>query len=219
MGSWVDQELAGYEFADARLGKRFGILMGQLSRGIGRTIPLARGDWAATKAAYRFLDNDRVDEADILAGHFAATHERFAAVDGPVLVPRDTTESSFTREHAEAIGLTHKVAQGQIERPLVSAPPAHPEPGGSGEKYHRKAEITDRPPRTVMGDRGARSLKTWNRWDEREHAVASHEPRQPSRDQSRARRRMVGLPATMASPGGDREMHSKTTNEANSIFG
>jgi hypothetical protein len=113
MGSWVDQELAGCKFADARLGKRFGILMGQLSQGIGRTIPLACGDWAATKAAYRFLDNDRVDEADILAGHFAATRERFAAVDGPVLVLHDTTEFSFTREDAEAIGLTHKVAKGQ----------------------------------------------------------------------------------------------------------
>ncbi len=113
MGSWVDQELAGCKFADARLGKRFGILIGQLSQGIGRTIPLACCDWAATKAAYRFLDNDRVDEADILAGHFAATRERVAAVDGPVLVLHDTTEFSFTREDAEAIGLTHKVAKGQ----------------------------------------------------------------------------------------------------------
>jgi len=38
----------------------------------------------ATKAAYRFLDNDRVSEAEILARHFQATRERFAAVAGPV---------------------------------------------------------------------------------------------------------------------------------------
>jgi hypothetical protein len=113
MGSWIDREVAGCAFADARLGKRFGKLMEQLSQGIGRTIPLACGDWAATKAAYRFLDNDRVSEADILAGHFAATRERFDAVDGPVLVLHDTTEFSFTREDAEAIGITHKVAKGQ----------------------------------------------------------------------------------------------------------
>ena len=100
------------KFADARLGKRFFMLMEQLSAGIGRTIPLACGDWAATKAAYRFLDNDRVDEADILAGHFAATRNRFAAVDGPVLVLHDTIEFSFTREDAEKIGLTHKGAKG-----------------------------------------------------------------------------------------------------------
>lgn len=112
MGSWIDQELAGCEFADERLGKRFGMLMGQLSKGLGRTLPLACGDWASTKAAYRFLDNDRVSEAEILAGHFQATHSRFAAVDGPILVLHDTTEFSFTRSDTAAIGQTHKVASG-----------------------------------------------------------------------------------------------------------
>jgi hypothetical protein len=112
MSSWIDQELAGCKFADERLGKRFGMLMEQLSSGLGKTIPLACGDWAATKAAYRFLDNDRVSEADILAGHFQSTRERFAAVDGLMLVLHDTTEFSFTRENAEAIGITHKVAKG-----------------------------------------------------------------------------------------------------------
>jgi len=116
MGSWIDQELAGCEFADERLGRRFGMLMEQLSNGIGRTIPLACGDWAATKAAYRFLDNDRVSEAEILAGHFQATQQRFAAVAGPVLVLHDTTEFSYTRENAQAIGLTHKVAKGQKDK-------------------------------------------------------------------------------------------------------
>jgi hypothetical protein len=116
MGSWIDQELAGCQFADARLGKRFGTLMEQLSKGIGRTIPLACGDWAATKAAYRFLDNDRVSEREILAGHFAATQARFAAVDGPILVLHDTTEFSFTRSDTEAIGKTHKVASGHKDK-------------------------------------------------------------------------------------------------------
>ncbi len=116
MGSWIDQELASCEFADERLGRRFGMLMEQLSKGIGRTIPLACGDWAATKAAYRFLDNDRVSEAEILAGHFQATRERFAAVEGPVLVLHDTTEFSFTREDAHAIGLTKKVAKGHKDK-------------------------------------------------------------------------------------------------------
>ena len=116
MGSWIDQELAGCEFADERLGRRFGMLMEQLSKGIGRTIPLACGDWAATKAAYRFLDNDRVSEAEILAGHFQATHQRFAAVAGPVLVLHDTTEFSYTRENAQAVGLTHKVAKGHKDK-------------------------------------------------------------------------------------------------------
>jgi hypothetical protein len=70
---WVDQELGGTVFADERLGKRFRALLEQLSRSPGDSIPLVCQDWANTKAAYRFLDNDRVNEADILAGHFEAT--------------------------------------------------------------------------------------------------------------------------------------------------
>jgi hypothetical protein len=116
MGSWIDQEVAGCAFADTRLGKRFAALMEQLSEGFGRTIPLACGDWAATKAAYRFLDNDRVSEAEILAGHFRATRQRFAAVKGPVLVLHDTTEFSFTRSDTAAIGITHKVARGHKDK-------------------------------------------------------------------------------------------------------
>ena len=116
MGSWIDQELAACEFADERLGKRFGILMEQLSKGLGQTLPLACGDWAATKAAYRFLDNDRVSEQEILAGHFAATRDRFAAVDGPILVLHDTTDFSFTRSDTAAIGQTHKVAKGHKDK-------------------------------------------------------------------------------------------------------
>ena len=76
MGSWIVQALAGCEFPDGLVGKRFGMLMGQLSKGLGQTLPLACGDWANTKAAYRFLDNDRVSEAEVLAGHFQSTQAR-----------------------------------------------------------------------------------------------------------------------------------------------
>jgi len=54
---------------------------------------MACQDWAATKAAYRFFDNPRIDSGLILAGHVAATAARFAAVPGTVLVLHDTTES------------------------------------------------------------------------------------------------------------------------------
>ena len=60
--SWIDQELAGCQFADVRLEKRFKTLVNQLSEGFGDTIPMACQDWAATKAAYRFLSNERVSE-------------------------------------------------------------------------------------------------------------------------------------------------------------
>src|SRR3989442_4119749 len=104
MASWVDKELAGCKFADVRLDKRLRTLVEQLSEGIGETIPMACQDWANTKAAYRFLSNERVSEDDILAGHFQSTRDRFRATDGLALILHDTTEFSFQRERPELIG-------------------------------------------------------------------------------------------------------------------
>ena len=77
--SWVDQELAGTTFKDERLGRRLRKLLVQMAGAVGAPIPLACQDWANTKAAYRFLSNSRINEEVILAGHFQATHSRFAA--------------------------------------------------------------------------------------------------------------------------------------------
>ena len=104
MDAWVDRELDEGEFPDRRLKARLGKLLGDLGRRIGGTLPAACQDWAATKAAYRFFSNPRVDEGVILAGHFAATRARFAATAGPILVLHDTTEFSFPRDNPEAIG-------------------------------------------------------------------------------------------------------------------
>lgn len=106
MDEWVDDEVAGCDFPDERLKTRFAKLLLDFGRRMGRAVPYALQDWAATKAAYRFFDNPRVDEATILAGHFAATSSRFAATDGTVLVLHDTTEFSFQRIKPELIGQT-----------------------------------------------------------------------------------------------------------------
>jgi len=110
--SWIHREIAGCEFADVRLGRRFRNLLEQIGDAVGESIPLACQDWANTKAAYRFLSNDRVNEEDILSGHLQATHERFASSTGFVFVLHDTTEFSFQRESSEAIGVTYNVNSG-----------------------------------------------------------------------------------------------------------
>lgn len=96
-----------------RLGRRFGGLLRQLGDGMGASIPLACQDWANTKAAYRFLANDRVDEADILSGHFAATRDRYAASRGTVLLLQDTTEFIYQRVSPHRIGLTKSINSGR----------------------------------------------------------------------------------------------------------
>lgn len=104
MDGWVEQELAECLFPDPRLKARLGQLLSDLGQRIGGTTPAACQDWAATKAAYRFYDNPRVDDQTILAGHYAATASRAAQAPGPLLVLHDTTEFSFQRSTPDGIG-------------------------------------------------------------------------------------------------------------------
>jgi len=114
---WIEKEIAGCQFKDERLGKRFHTLLRQLSEGAGESIPMACQDWANTKAAYRFLSNERVDEHQILAGHFQATRARFSACAGIALVLHDTTELTFHRDDGREIGYLHRSTIRRVSRP------------------------------------------------------------------------------------------------------
>lgn len=83
---------------------------------MGESIPLACQDWANTKAAYRFFSNERVQEGDILSGHFGATRERFEAAEGTVLLLQDTTEFSYERARPELVGMTKSVNTGKDKK-------------------------------------------------------------------------------------------------------
>src|SRR5436305_11327805 len=102
--SWVDQELAGSTFKDERLGRRLRKLLAQMAGAVGAPIPPACQDRASAKAAYRFLPNEAVSEAGILAGHCRSTRSRVAAAGGPIPVPQDTTEFSHRRARPERTG-------------------------------------------------------------------------------------------------------------------
>lgn len=104
---WIESELAGCKFKDARHGKRLRKLLEQLAQNIGGSIPWACQDWANTKAAYRFFSNDRISEEEILAGHFQATGDRLAATDAVILMLHDTTEFTFHRNDVQ-LGILNK---------------------------------------------------------------------------------------------------------------
>ncbi|MEL7492236.1 MAG: transposase DNA-binding-containing protein [Pseudomonadota bacterium] len=110
---WIDEELRDFVLPDARLGERLYGLVSQMSGSVGTPIPQACEDWASTKAAYRFFDNDRFDESDTLQGHFEATQRRYSQTTGQVLVLHDTTEFSYQRENPEAIGSTTIINSGK----------------------------------------------------------------------------------------------------------
>ncbi|HJZ53637.1 MAG TPA: transposase [Gemmataceae bacterium] len=80
MDVWVEREVDGCEFPDQRLKARLGKLLGDLGRRIGGTVPAACQDWAATKAAYRFFGNPRVDEGIILYQFFSDNRDAFISL-------------------------------------------------------------------------------------------------------------------------------------------
>ena len=65
---WHDDEVVAAGLPDKRLARRLRLLLDQMSAAPGQPVPAACGDWAATKAAYRFFDNPRVTEHGVLAG-------------------------------------------------------------------------------------------------------------------------------------------------------
>src|SRR5437016_5579195 len=97
--SWAEHELRYADLGDARLNKRLSRLVADLASRPESSIPQATVSWAATKAAYRFFDNKRVDADDIRAAHRAATEQRLPDA-GPVLALQDTTQLDFSRHPA-----------------------------------------------------------------------------------------------------------------------
>lgn len=104
--NWVEPEISECDFGDVRLNRRLGKMLQALGERPGDSLPTAFQDWANTKAAYRFFDNDAVSEDKILAGHFRSTAQRIQATDGPILILQDTTDFAFKRANPEKIGFT-----------------------------------------------------------------------------------------------------------------
>ena len=66
---WSEWEFEQVNLGDQRLNKRLKQLAEDLSAVPEATINQASQDWVATKAAYRFFDNDKVTSEQILSPH------------------------------------------------------------------------------------------------------------------------------------------------------
>jgi hypothetical protein len=91
------------DLGDPRLDRRLLKLVDDLARRPEASIPEAAGDWAATKAAYRFFDNPQVEPGLIRDAQRRCALEQLPD-DGPILALQDTTALDFT-DHPAATGL------------------------------------------------------------------------------------------------------------------
>ena len=103
---WVKEELKSVDIGDKRLDKRLMMLVSAMARNPEASIPLACESHAATKAAYRFFDDEHVQSEDICSAHIQSTVERVKNLEGVLLVIQDTTDFNFTH-HPGIEGLGH----------------------------------------------------------------------------------------------------------------
>jgi hypothetical protein len=96
-------EFDGAEFGDARLTDRLKQIGESLGRAPAESIPNACGDWASTKATYRFCDNETVKPKEILSAHRQAQRSRLTGREN-LLIVSDTTFLTFPR-HPSKEGL------------------------------------------------------------------------------------------------------------------
>ena len=96
---WVVEEMKSADFGDKRLHKRLLLILRRLFDAPATGLKAAFKGWAELMAAYRFFDNDKVDEGALLESHVAATLERVRA-QSRALVLQDTTELDYSTKKA-----------------------------------------------------------------------------------------------------------------------
>jgi hypothetical protein len=98
-GSWAEQELRTLRLGDRRLHPRLFHILDTLARRPEASIPEAFGNWADTKAFYRFCSSDNVDYRDVNSAHFQQTRKRIRS-HPRILAIQDTTDFDFTTHRA-----------------------------------------------------------------------------------------------------------------------
>lgn len=103
MENWAESELGKANFGDKRLTKRFVKITRDLAGKPEGSVPQANENWAGTKGAYRFWDNEKVTPEKIRAAHREKTAERAKEL-GTILAVQDTTSFNYTA-HKATMGL------------------------------------------------------------------------------------------------------------------
>jgi len=160
--AWVQDELEYLELGDPRRNQRISQLVSDLADHPQASVPEACGSWAATKAAYRFWDNDHVEAQSIRDAHQQKTFQRLLDQDSlldqdTILIVQDTTNLDFTTQpnnkkgmghldHRSQLGLkqhsalavsTDGVPQGIVYQELWARDPAT-----YGKKHQRRHKVT-----------------------------------------------------------------------------
>ena len=148
---WAKDELGNVSLGDRRLNNRFLKIAYDLSNKPIEPINKACEDWAHTKAAYRFFDNNKISTDKILKPHIEQTHKRISNYPF-VLALQDTTSFNYTN-HPKTKGLG-KIGHGSrvkdateskgfyLHQTLAVAPNGQPL-GLLSSLFWKRDEVTD----------------------------------------------------------------------------
>lgn len=116
MATWVSKEFENISFGDSRLNERFLKITSTLLEKPSGCMSEITGNWAESKASYRFFGNVKVTKDEILKQHVERTVARAESAAEVVLAIQDTTYLDFTH-HPKTLGL------GKLTRPQKNRPP------------------------------------------------------------------------------------------------
>ena len=105
MDAWVTDELRYLDLGDPRRARRLERIVSDLAAHPSASLSQASGDWAATKAAYRFFASNQISPDAIRQAHARRTLDRIQTFS-TVLAIQDTSELDFT-SHPHTSGLGH----------------------------------------------------------------------------------------------------------------
>lgn len=109
--AWSIKEMGFADFNDERLTLRGVKIAGVRLANPQESIPSACGNWADTKATYRFFDNPKVQSEHILAAHYRQTKER-CHKEETILIVQDTTTMNFSNKQVEGLG---RIGMGDLQ--------------------------------------------------------------------------------------------------------
>ena len=101
---WVQKQWAGVSFGDARLSSRVKSIAEACVRHPDKSIPGRCQDWASVKAAYRFLDSEKISHREIQKPHYENVITTAEKSKLPVLFIQDGSELLFNT-HRFTFGL------------------------------------------------------------------------------------------------------------------
>jgi len=104
LAEWARATFGGAELGDRRRTARVVQMAAAMMRCPNGSLPAQLRSWAATKAAYRLLDEARVTHAALMAAHWVETRQQASAGGEPLLIIQDTTEIDYTGRDVTGLG-------------------------------------------------------------------------------------------------------------------